>query len=91
ILGNEYGVCIFPNGAICEEWHFFEGKCSPEKPNFCKSEKDCACGVHKKTGECFVGSKEFVDVNTQCPDYCTGIAGNLETKCVNFECKLVKK
>ena len=30
--GNEYGACIFPNGRECEEWAFFRGQCSPEKP-----------------------------------------------------------
>jgi putative hemolysin len=29
--GNEYGVCIFPNGRECEEWAFFRGQCSPDK------------------------------------------------------------
>ncbi len=27
--GNEYGVCIFPDGSECEEWAFFRGECAP--------------------------------------------------------------
>jgi len=88
---GEYGICKFKNGAQCEEWAYFRGECSPEKPNYCVEDKDCACGVHIETGECFVGSKEFVNTEKQCPDYCTGIAGNLETKCINHQCKIVKK
>jgi len=88
---GEYGVCTFSNGAKCEEWAYFRGECSPNKPNYCAEDKDCACGVHISTGECFVGSKGFVNVDKQCPDYCTGIAGNFETQCVSHQCKLVKK
>ncbi|MBU5574874.1 MAG: DUF333 domain-containing protein [Candidatus Aenigmarchaeota archaeon] len=87
---GEYGVCIFQNNAKCEEWAFFKGECSKEKPNFCISKEDCACGTHINTGECFVGSKEFVNIEKQCPDYCTGIAGNFKIDCINHQCKLVK-
>jgi putative hemolysin len=27
--GNEYGVCLFPDGSECEEWAFFRGECAP--------------------------------------------------------------
>ena len=27
--GSQYGVCIFPDGAECEEWAFFRGECGP--------------------------------------------------------------
>lgn len=26
--GNQYGVCIFPDGSECEEWKFFRGECT---------------------------------------------------------------
>jgi len=58
---------------------------------FCNSDSDCACGVHVKTGKCFYGNKNFVDPSKQCPDFCTGIAGNLEIKCIENACKQVKK
>jgi len=28
--GNQYGVCIFPDGSECDAWDFFEGKCGKE-------------------------------------------------------------
>jgi len=29
--GNQYGVCIFPDGSECEEWAFFRGECEYQK------------------------------------------------------------
>ncbi|MEM4720097.1 MAG: eight-cysteine-cluster domain-containing protein [Candidatus Bilamarchaeaceae archaeon] len=88
---GQVGVCEFKNQAKCEEWAYLRGECSPDKPNYCVGDNDCACGTHITTGECFVGSKEFVNTEKQCPDYCTGIANNLETRCINFQCKIVGK
>lgn len=53
---------------------------------YCVADSDCACGVHVSSGDCFFGNKDFVDSTKQCPDFCTGIGGNLEIKCVNSEC-----
>lgn len=25
--GNQYGVCIFPDGSECEEWAYYRGEC----------------------------------------------------------------
>jgi len=27
--GNQYGVCVFPDGGECDEWEFFRGDCGP--------------------------------------------------------------
>jgi putative hemolysin len=27
--GNEYGVCVFPDGSECEEWAYLRGECQP--------------------------------------------------------------
>lgn len=27
--GNQFGVCIFPDGSECDEWAFFRGECAP--------------------------------------------------------------
>ncbi len=85
--GGEYGVCSFPGGAQCEEWAYFRSECSPERPNFCVIDSDCACGTLESTGDCFYGQKGFVNTETQCPDFCTGIAGNLEIVCEGNRCR----
>jgi hypothetical protein len=61
---------------------------NPEKS--CRTNYDCACGTHITTGDCFVGNKSFVNVEKQCPDFCTGIAGNFDTICMNNTCVLEK-
>jgi len=62
----------------------------PVSEKSCVTDSDCACGTHKSSGECFYGNKAFVNVEKQCPDFCTGIAVMFETKCVNKECKQVR-
>ncbi len=27
--GNQYGVCIFPDGSECDEWAYYRGECKP--------------------------------------------------------------
>ena len=54
-------------------------------------DSDCACGTNSDTGQCFFGNKAHVNVEKQCPDYCGGIAGNLEIKCVEKKCVQVNK
>jgi putative hemolysin len=88
---GQHGVCTFGNGAQCEEWAFFRGDCGMDNPNYCVLDSDCACGVHATTGACFYGSKEFVDVSRQCPDFCNGIAAHLEIKCLKNRCTQVLK
>ncbi len=53
---------------------------------FCQTDFDCACGVDKETGKCSFGNKNFIDTSKQCPDFCTGFAGNIRIKCVNNLC-----
>ena len=31
--GNQYGVCIFPDGSECDEWAYFRGECGPASQN----------------------------------------------------------
>jgi putative hemolysin len=88
---GQFGVCAFSDGAMCEEWAYQRGECSREKPNFCESDADCACGVHISTRDCFYGQKEFVDAGQQCPDFCNGIAAHLEIKCEKNQCTQVRK
>lgn len=53
---------------------------------YCEQDTDCACGTHIDSGNCFVGKKELVDTETQCPDFCSGFAGNLKISCENNTC-----
>jgi hypothetical protein len=67
-----------------------------ENPSFCNVDADCTCGgIDKKTDNCFVGNKLYasknVDMSRDCPDFCTGIAAHLETKCVSNECKNIPR
>ena len=67
-----------------------ESKC-PGIPStqetYCEVDEDCACGIHKTTKDCFYGNKDYVDTQTQCPDFCTGIAGNLKIECIDNKCQ----
>jgi eight-cysteine-cluster-containing protein len=55
----------------------------------CDTTEDCACGVDINTRECAVGNQRFIDTSTQCPDFCTGIGGNLITACLDHRCTQV--
>jgi hypothetical protein len=69
------------------------GCASPPKcirDSTCTQDSDCACGRHRITGDCFYGNREYVNTSAQCPDFCTGIAGNFETKCLEGVCKQAK-
>lgn len=56
---------------------------------YCVTSDDCACGTNINTGACFYGNKDYVNTLKQCPDFCTGIAGNFLIKCVNNKCQQV--
>lgn len=36
--GNQYGVCIFPDGSECEEWAYFRGECGPQASSSSKAD-----------------------------------------------------
>lgn len=62
----------------------------------CETDDDCICdGFDEQADKCFVGTREYhalyVNTTRQCPDFCTGIAGNFETKCVEKTCALVTR
>lgn len=67
-----------------------ESRC-PQSPTtsetYCRLDEDCTCGVHINTRDCFYGNKDYVDTKDQCPDFCTGIAGNLKIVCIDNECR----
>lgn len=54
----------------------------------CQADGDCACGRRVETRECFFGNAKYVDPNLKpCPDFCGGLDGKMQTRCVNGECK----
>lgn len=73
--------------------------CNSQLPNqqFCQKDDDCICvGIEKSTNNCFVGNRNYyesnaVDKSKVCPDFCNGIAGNLQTRCVENNCMNVNK
>jgi hypothetical protein len=79
-----YGLQTFESKTLCEN-------AANDSEKSCSIDSDCACGKHKTTRECFVGNKKYVNTTEQCPDFCTGIGGNFETKCIDNKCKKVNK
>lgn len=59
--GGTEGICIFPNGAECEEWEFLAGGCAIEW-SFCQRQ-----GYNIQAGE-GMGTCTFPDGST-CPEY----------------------
>lgn len=69
--------------------------CTTDKLS-CNSNEDCICGgIDTSDQSCFLGNKDyfdkFVDKDSSCPDFCGGIAGHLETRCVESKCKQVPR
>jgi len=63
---------------------------------FCNADSDCICdGFDIKADTCFLGNKyyyeKYVDKERDCADFCTGFAGNYETRCVDNKCTHVIK
>ena len=61
----------------------------PER--FCKTDEDCACGIDKVTRKCAFGNKNFIDTSIECPDFCSGIAGQFKIICKNNQCVQVSR
>ncbi|MBW2971783.1 eight-cysteine-cluster domain-containing protein [Candidatus Woesearchaeota archaeon] len=62
-----------------------------ESMDSCTVNDDCVCGgVDTYSGRCFLGNTDYqakyVDTSKDCPDFCTGIAGNLVVKCIDSRC-----
>lgn len=69
-----------------DEKYRYQNDTQTKNEKYCASDRDCACGVHIRTGECFYGNRNFVDTSRQCPDFCNGIAANLAIRCVDNKC-----
>lgn len=83
-------VCTSLNCPCAETNETCPIDCSADKiEKYCKTEKDCACGMKIGTEECFYGNYNYVNTTAQCPDFCTGIAGNLKLRCKDHVCTQV--
>ena len=83
-------------GLIAILLFYFNNTYSEKNKALCNTDNDCVCdGIDIKTGNCFVGNKNYynlyVNKKAYCPDFCTGIANNLETKCINNKCLTTSK
>ncbi|MEM2933613.1 MAG: DUF333 domain-containing protein [Methanocellales archaeon] len=91
--GNEYGVCVFPDGSECEEWEFYRGECKPLS-NFCgwstygNCSSDLDCIKSGCSGQ-VCQSKQEKPVITTCEwrDCYDAKPYGLECKCINQQCQ----
>jgi len=68
----------------------------PSDKSSCNYDSDCICGgMDTVSGECYIGNREYYETNVDkglpCADFCSGIANNLVTKCINNKCVQIKK
>jgi len=42
--GSQYGVCIFPDDSLCDEWAYFRDECGPAKPSGAPSDNGTVTG-----------------------------------------------
>ncbi|MBU0460973.1 MAG: eight-cysteine-cluster domain-containing protein, partial [Nanoarchaeota archaeon] len=58
--------------------------------DYCEEDSDCVCGGKDVDRSCFLGNRayydKYVDKSKDCPDFCTGIAGNLVLRCLGNKC-----
>ncbi len=90
-------VKICPDGSavgrIAPDCEF--ASCPELGKDYCETVNDCVCqGIDTETNDCFVGNKNyydiFVDKETECSDFCTGIDGRMQTVCAENKCILVR-
>lgn len=58
--------------------------------DYCEIDADCICDGQDPDGGCFLGNKEYykkyVDKSEDCPNFCTGVAGNMVVRCIDNKC-----
>ncbi len=69
--------------------------CPDHGKDWCQNDDECICGgIDTQTNDCFMGNKNYYDLfvnkDQDCPDFCTGIDGRLQTACVKNACTLVR-
>ena len=84
------GSVVVRTGPDCEF-----APCPERGSDYCEVDDDCICdGYDPKADKCFVGNRQyyefFVDKERDCPDFCTGIAGDRGVRCVENKCVIVR-
>jgi hypothetical protein len=78
----ENNTCNF----VCDAEYSMD--CSdPEQVHGCANDEDCLCGTNSKTGVCDYGAAACIKTASACPDFCSGLAGNLIWVCHNGLCQ----
>jgi len=80
--GNQYGVCIFPNGSECDEWAYFRGECAPAGQNPTTENKAVEATKVLLANELKIDPGQITVFQLQAttwPDSCLGLAVKDET------------
>lgn len=80
--GNQYGVCIFPDGTECDEWAYFRGECAPAGQNPTTENKAVEAAKILLADDLKIDSSQifvFQLLPTTWPDSCLGLAAQDET------------
>jgi len=79
--GNQYGVCIFPDGSECDEWAYFRGECAPGGQSQTTENKAVEAAEIKLAGELNIEASQITVFSlnpTTWPDSCLGLANQGE-------------
>ncbi len=74
--GNQYGVCIFPDGSECDEWAYFRGECGPASQNPTTENKAVEAAKILLAGELNIATSQITVFSLKqmsWPDSCLGI------------------
>ncbi len=75
--GNQYGVCIFPDGSECDEWAYFRGECAPGGQNSPTENKAVEAAKILLAKELTLDRSQITVFQLQAitwPDSCLGLA-----------------
>jgi putative hemolysin len=80
--GNQYGLCIFPDGSECDEWAYFRGECGPAGQDQATENKAVEAAKIMLANELDFDASQITVFSlnpTTWPDSCLGLASQGET------------
>ena len=96
VPSEQYDICLDCMQRCGRDDYQCDSECINMMVKYCDSDSDCACGVKKdkafydpldyENEKCLFGNVRYVNTSQQCPDFCTGIGGNLAIRCVDHRC-----